>query len=281
MIDEIHVENIALIKCADLVPGPGLTVLTGETGAGKTALLSALKLLMGERADSATVREGSDGALVEGRLFSGRSRRGGLRYPASPGLRRPFPRACGRIACERARTVRAREPPDRPVRSARAPAAARPSFPCWDGRCLGRRGRCRGTRRVSRRRLRAANEAARELERVEQASRTQGSRLEEARFALERISDVDPKPGELEELEERLPRVEHAESLACCANDAAEALTCEGGALDALNTAIAELSRMARVDVKLSEFADQLHWRCHHGRRCGCGAAQIPRFGRF
>ena len=106
--------------------------------------------------------------------------------------------------------------------------------------------------------LARANEAARELERVEQASRTQGSRLEEARFALERISDVDPKPGELEELEERLPRVEHAESLACCANDAAEALTCEGGALDALNTAIAELSRMARVDVKLSEFADQL-----------------------
>ncbi len=99
--------------------------------------------------------------------------------------------------------------------------------------------------------LARANEAGCELELFEQASRTQGSRLEEARFALERISDVDPKPGELEELEERLPRVEHAESLACCANDAAEALTCEGGALVAINTAIAELSRLARVDVKL------------------------------
>ena len=71
MIDEIHVENVALIREADLVPGAGLTVLTGETGAGKTALLSALKLLMGERADSSAVREGSEGALVEGRLFAG------------------------------------------------------------------------------------------------------------------------------------------------------------------------------------------------------------------
>ena len=45
MIDEIQVENLALIREATLVPARGLTVLTGETGAGKTALLSALKLL--------------------------------------------------------------------------------------------------------------------------------------------------------------------------------------------------------------------------------------------
>ena len=41
MIDEIRVENLALIREASLVPCSGLTVLTGETGAGKTALLSA------------------------------------------------------------------------------------------------------------------------------------------------------------------------------------------------------------------------------------------------
>ncbi len=43
MIDELQVSNIALIGEATLVPSAGLTVLTGETGAGKTALLSALK----------------------------------------------------------------------------------------------------------------------------------------------------------------------------------------------------------------------------------------------
>ena len=42
MIDELQVSNIALIREATLVPSAGLTVLTGETGAGKTALLSAL-----------------------------------------------------------------------------------------------------------------------------------------------------------------------------------------------------------------------------------------------
>lgn len=57
MIDELQVYNIALIREATLVPSAGLTVLTGETGAGKTALLSALKLILGERADSSTVRE--------------------------------------------------------------------------------------------------------------------------------------------------------------------------------------------------------------------------------
>ena len=67
MIDELQVSNIALIREATLVPSAGLTVLTGETGAGKTALLSALKLILGERADSSTVREGEALASVEGR----------------------------------------------------------------------------------------------------------------------------------------------------------------------------------------------------------------------
>ena len=68
MIDELQVSNIALIREATLVPSAGLTVLTGETGAGKTALLSALKLILGERADSSTVREGE--ALASRRACS-------------------------------------------------------------------------------------------------------------------------------------------------------------------------------------------------------------------
>ena len=69
MIDEIQVENLALIEQASFAPGAGLTVLTGETGAGKTALLSACKLLMGERANAAMVRDGAAELRVSGRFF--------------------------------------------------------------------------------------------------------------------------------------------------------------------------------------------------------------------
>ncbi|HSQ22587.1 MAG TPA: AAA family ATPase, partial [Coriobacteriia bacterium] len=68
MLLELHVRGLALVEDVWLEFGPGLTVLTGETGAGKTVLVEALKLLLGERADSGLVRQGADEAVVEGRF---------------------------------------------------------------------------------------------------------------------------------------------------------------------------------------------------------------------
>lgn len=257
MIDEIHVENVALIHEADLVPGTGLTVLTGETGAGKTALLSALKLLMGERADSSAVREGSEGALVEGRLFAGAHDEQGFVAQRRVG---PDGRSRARVdgAMASVRELSERVSPlidlcGQHEHQRLLDASSHVDMvDAWAGAGVA------AALEAYRTALAAAQEAARELARVEETSRTQGSRLEEARFAYERICDVDPKPGEYEELEERLPRFEHAEALAGCAHEAAEALSGEGGSLDALNAAISELSRMGRVDAKLAEFADEL-----------------------
>jgi DNA repair protein RecN (Recombination protein N) len=67
MIEEIYIRDLGVIQEARLPFGPGLTVITGETGAGKTMVLSALGLLLGERADSAAIRRGQDQAFVEGR----------------------------------------------------------------------------------------------------------------------------------------------------------------------------------------------------------------------
>ena len=67
MIEEISIRNLGVIGEARLPLGPGFTALTGETGAGKTMIVTALGLLLGERADSAAIRSGSAQAVVEGR----------------------------------------------------------------------------------------------------------------------------------------------------------------------------------------------------------------------
>ena len=68
MIEEIRIRSLGVIEDVTLALGPGLTVLTGETGAGKTMVLSALDLLFGGRADSGRVRAGADQSSVEGRV---------------------------------------------------------------------------------------------------------------------------------------------------------------------------------------------------------------------
>lgn len=257
MIDEIRVENLALIREASLVPCSGLTVLTGETGAGKTALLSALKLLMGERADASSVREGEAGLVVEGRFFKGTDDPEGfgvVRSVSADGRSRV--KIDGSISSVRELATRVGSMIDlcgqhehqslldsanhvRMVDSWAADTIA----PILDD---------------YRAKLHVARAAAAELARVTEASRSKGALLDEARFTVERISEVDPRLGEYEELEESLPRAEHAEALASAANDAQSLLSEENAALDSLNGAIAELQRMAGVDKKLSEFADSL-----------------------
>lgn len=68
MISDITITNLGVISEARLPLGPGLTVVTGETGAGKTMVVTALGLLLGDRADSARVRQGSAATWVEGRF---------------------------------------------------------------------------------------------------------------------------------------------------------------------------------------------------------------------
>jgi DNA repair protein RecN (Recombination protein N) len=67
VIEEISIRDLGVIADAKLQFGPGLTVLTGETGAGKTMVLTALGLLLGERSDSSAIRQGQEQAFVEGR----------------------------------------------------------------------------------------------------------------------------------------------------------------------------------------------------------------------
>src|SRR5690242_8344587 len=68
MLTEIRIESLGAISAAIAEFDSGLTVLTGETGAGKTMVVTGLHLLGGARADATRVRSGSDRAVVEGRF---------------------------------------------------------------------------------------------------------------------------------------------------------------------------------------------------------------------
>ena len=68
MLAELHVVDLGIVADLDLLLTPGLTAITGETGAGKTLLIEAVELLVGGRADPGMVREGAAEARIEGRF---------------------------------------------------------------------------------------------------------------------------------------------------------------------------------------------------------------------
>jgi DNA repair protein RecN (Recombination protein N) len=70
MLTELRIRDLGIIAEINLVLGPGMTALTGETGAGKTMLVEAIGLLLGATADATTVRQGAAEASVEGRFVS-------------------------------------------------------------------------------------------------------------------------------------------------------------------------------------------------------------------
>ncbi|MCE0497394.1 MAG: DNA repair protein RecN [Methylacidiphilales bacterium] len=68
MLVSLRIRNLALIEEIAWEPGPGFNILTGETGAGKSILIDALSLLLGERADKTLIRTGADACAVEAEL---------------------------------------------------------------------------------------------------------------------------------------------------------------------------------------------------------------------
>lgn len=298
MIDEIQVENLALIRSASLVPARGLTVLTGETGAGKTALLSALKLLMGERADKSAVREGADALTVSGRFFGLRGH-GGFPEDASEGVSEGAPESASDAGASGFGTedVRAGDDLDAAadelvaIRRVTADGRSRVTL---DGRMAsvgeltraiapvidlcGQHEHQRLMKPAEHLRMldawagadvaaalgayqeafAQAKDAAAEFDRVRAAGEASTARLDEARFTLRQIDAVDPQEGEYDELSAELARSEHAETLATAADAAHAALSGDGGALDALGSAISALEGAARFDESLGAHADSL-----------------------
>lgn len=85
MLRNLSIKNYALIDRLDVEFGPGLSIVTGETGAGKSIIIDALGLILGERADPAAIRQGTDRAVVEG-IFQVAGNRGMERFLRENGI---------------------------------------------------------------------------------------------------------------------------------------------------------------------------------------------------
>jgi len=66
MIEKLFIKNYLIIKEAEINFSSGLNILTGETGAGKSIILDALGMILGERADYSLIRKDSDKMIIEG-----------------------------------------------------------------------------------------------------------------------------------------------------------------------------------------------------------------------
>ncbi len=267
MIDEIHVSNVALIRDASFSPSRGLTAITGETGAGKTALLSACKLLVGERADKTAVREGADGLSVEGRFFFDDD----ADVPAGIELEEGEAVVCRRVGVDgRSRAqINGRMASAKEVAQLVAPtldlcgqhehqALMRPAMhlsllDAWA------KGDVDAARAAYAEAFDAARDAATELERVRSAGAASAAKLDEARFTLQRIDAVGVSDeGEYDELAARLEKAENAEALVSATNGAYESLSGEGGAIDALEAAASALEGVSAFDKALGDLARSL-----------------------
>ncbi|MGN0037647.1 MAG: DNA repair protein RecN [Coriobacteriales bacterium] len=252
MIDELRVHDIALIEDAGMELSAGLTVLTGETGAGKTALLSALKLLSGQRADSKAVRDGAQEARAEARFTVGGAEHVAIRRLSAQGRSRCSldgeMATVGQLAdALSSLSIHGQHEQVRLLQ----PAV---QVELLD-RFIDPSGAHLQPYRSALAAYRAASKRCRQLK--EAASQSQ-QELEYQRFVEGQISAVDPRPGEYEQLEAELPRLQGAQQIAEAVQAALGALSAEGAVLDELAQAGAQLARRQGADPELDSLAERL-----------------------
>jgi DNA repair protein RecN (Recombination protein N) len=272
MLGELRIRDLGVIDDARLEVSPGLNVLTGETGAGKTMVVDALTLLLGERADPGAVRAGRTAALVEGRLAvggdgevaaalaaAGVADEDGEVVVARQVLAEGRSRAQlqGRMA-----TVAAIAEVVRPLVEVHGqhefqrllrPAVQRELLDRFAGdKVLALREEF-GT---GWRRLRAVE---RELAELAARARDRSREAELLRYQLEEIEAAGVRVGELDELDAEAERLTNAESLREAAVLAWQLLEGEedAGAATALGAAARTVSGPGRHDEALGELAER------------------------
>lgn len=259
MIDELHVENLALIKEATLCPSPKMTVLTGETGAGKTALLSACRLAMGSRADKSMVREGESDALCEIRIFPTETEAPEEEIIASRRLSSDGRSRCkvdGSLASvsELAEVVAPHidlcSQHDQQLLMSHS--MQRSMLDAWSD--VEERGLIKSYKEA----FAHMKEMRRNLETVIECAQSSDESLQEAKRVHMQISSLNPSDEDYSQISSALKKAENAELLARTSSEACSALSGDQGALDNLNAAVVLLEEGGRADDTLNDLANTL-----------------------
>ena len=250
MIDELQIRALGVIEEADLTLAPGLTVVTGETGAGKTMLVTALQLLLGARADTSLVRHGEDDARVAARIVPAPAEAAAWTDDDELVVERELRdgRSRARIAGRLAPVGALEEVLGGHVEVHAQGEHARLLRPEEQRRLLDRFAGPAHAAALERHATLFAQlqDVKGRLQRLDDDARERQRTMDRLRHELAEIEAVAPDPATDGDLDARLAVLEHAEDLALAAGRAAEALGADaaghglGEALDALRRLPAE-----------------------------------------
>jgi DNA repair protein RecN (Recombination protein N) len=268
MLEELRVENLLLIDRAELLLAPGLNVITGETGAGKTMLAQALDLLLGGRSRSGIVRPGASEAYVEG-VFSTTELQPALaeRFRADADelvlARRLWPDGRTRAyICGRSATIGELRELGRELlafygqHEHRKLTIAAAQMELLDAHC--------GPQQVELRSKLAdvyarVNEIERRVAELEELAGARERELDLLAFELAEIDELEPTEDQEKALATEQSTLRAVEQLGAAAAVGVQALVAEGGgAVELLATPARQLDAAAAFDERLEPLRDRL-----------------------
>ncbi|MCX6043890.1 MAG: DNA repair protein RecN [Chloroflexi bacterium] len=276
MLNELHIRNFAIIDDLHLVFGPGLNILTGETGAGKSIIIDALGLLLGDRAAAEWVRAGSEVASIEAtfQLLEGAELTATVRHlleeqglddsdhPYWLLLSREV-RLNGRNICRvNGRAVNLQilgEITDQLIDVHGQGEHLNLLQPKTHLHLLDRFANLLPRRKEVANVVGQLRKVREELNRLRQDARTLAQRIDLLSFQAEEIQTANLKPGEDVELQSEQRRLGNAEALLKLAQTA-QAILNEGegempSAIDLVSEAVGRIEKLARIDPDMNQSA--------------------------
>jgi len=267
MLGILRIRNLAIIDELEVELGPGLNVITGETGAGKSVLINALGLVLGAKGRSELVRTGADSAEVEALFELGddadareRLAASGIELEGELLIRRVLKKSGRTRAYVNGTLTTAGQLAD--IARGLVDISSQHEHqtlvdPATHMTFLDEFGELDAQRAKVTDAYRALKEADDALAAAREAADARGDREDFLRFQIAEIEELDPQPGEDAAIESERARLMHAERLLSAASEAEEALY---SADDALCAQLARIARAVRegaaLDATLAPHAE-------------------------